>query len=112
MSETKHGFFNEYAIANGRMHPIAELFYNAMQECEKLPASEQQTATVIAIGKAHDEVEKSLELLYMISFPITRHDNNADVEAAISDFISDTNGVVDSHFLSKRLKEQFNIYKK
>ena len=31
-------------------HPVFQAIYDACQECEKLPASEQQTRTVIAIG--------------------------------------------------------------
>lgn len=106
------GFFNDYAIANNKMHPIAQLFYDAMTECEKLPASEQQTATVIAIGKCKDAVEMDLQLLTMIAYPITRFDNDADVEGAISDYLSDTNGEFDSHSLTNMLKESFSIYKK
>lgn len=67
------GFFNDYVIANNVMHPIAKLFSIAMDECEKLPASEQQTATVIAISECKDAVEKELQLLNMIVAPVTKH---------------------------------------
>lgn len=61
------GFFNDYAIANSKMHPVAELFHIAMQECEKLPASEQQTKTIVAIENCRKEVEQQLQLLTIIS---------------------------------------------
>ena len=56
MKETM-GFFNDYAITNNEMHPVAKLFYNAMQACENLPASEEQTATIIAIEKCKERTE-------------------------------------------------------
>lgn len=61
--KTSMGFFNDYAIANNKMHPIAKLFYDAMQECEQMPASEQQTKTVIAISKCRDAIEQELSRL-------------------------------------------------
>lgn len=106
------GFFNDYARSNNEMHPIAKLFYDASQECEKLPASEQQTATIIAIDECRKAVEQQLHLLSIMVEPITRYDNHADVEGVIDDFISDTNGEIESHFLASRLQEKFSIYNK
>lgn len=73
--ENSMGFFNDWAIANNAMHPIAKLFYDAMQECEKLPASEQQTNTIIAIEECRKAVEQELQLLNIVAAKITGFDN-------------------------------------